>query len=1139
MAASGSGPRWTLPDSLPGSRSASRPETPSIPRHCDNERQCFSATFPSGQRTHESFSRASSYLLRELIQRYRRLDAEEEEDHFVVREEEVKKELVEAEYEEESSDSDMQNQEGCDLADISILSEYIHLQKLDLSINKIEDLSCVSCMPYLLELNASQNRLTTFFNFNPPRNLKKVDFSYNQISEMTDLSAYQALTKLILDNNQIQEIKGLELCCNLTHLSLARNKITTIDGLSMLPIKNLCLSNNQIEKITGLEELKVLQKLDLSNNQISSLQGLENHDLLEVLNLEENKIEELREIEYIEKLPLLRILNLLRNPIQVSAVNMYDPPPEVLAAQDHLTHIVNSMMQPQRIFDSTLPSLDAPYPMLILAGPQACGKRELAHRLCRQFSTYFRYGACHTTRPPYFGEGDRVDYHFVSQEVFDEMLNMGKFILTFNYCNHNYGLNRDTVEGIARDGLASCIHMEIEGVRSLKCTYFEPRYILVVPMNKTKYEGHLRRKGLFSRAEIELAVSRVDLYIKVNQTFPGYFDAIINADDMEVAYQRLSQLVKEYLGLTEEPTKGLAPTTGAPSSKMTLSGVPAHLVPSPRRLAKLQADGQMTEHLSGSPPKAPESQTLAQNQESTTEGETLKEEALPSSQADPEPPPQHPSESGLGAPHLARDSTPDQKEEDTPQPAPSPKGNEVPPSQVKTSEPGPSPTSLPQVPAQSNQDEESGEATVAPSSPPPPPNDSQKPPNGKSAKANAVRVSTPYPELPHAQGSSTDTKQTQDRDEPGALRPKGQLAPTRLPQPRTLAPLQSPRPTPKLLSPSREGGTGSDQTRTPSPRHASAQEGDSGKLPPISPSQPKHPPNRSPNSAPNPQAVQEEVRLPPISPASQESASQHSPQAPQDPEAQKVKLPPLSNPSEPAPLQAQGAAQRFTTPTREKKNTPRRKIPDKLASPQSQESTGARKKKLPIPRETPKGSDHLRKAAPGGRRLESHRKYTTTKVPVRQDPSPPRSPAESTSGEVQEGQSAPELPLGEPLSGEAQEQSEPAPQPGSKAQLKRKEPLHKRGRPLKRGQASEPPEPQGEAPGPLPATETQAPKGTDLTREGSVHRDKAAASQQLARERRTQKRDPSLAAAQSQLPNESQDIRRGRLRARGSQSTKM
>ncbi|XP_049750578.1 leucine-rich repeat and guanylate kinase domain-containing protein [Elephas maximus indicus] len=638
MAAPGSGPQ--------GGRSTSPPEAQSISLHSENERQCFSTTFPMGQRPKNAFHKTSSYLLRQLIHRYRRLDAEEVEDEIEDEDEDVvgdgdgdedeDEDQKQAEVEsEESSESEMLNLEeefdgvlreemvaealcklgrsgcgtgqvylnltlsGCDLIDISILCGYVHLQKLDLSVNKIEDLCCVSCMPYLLELNASQNKLTTFFNFKPPKNLKKVDFSCNQISEMSDLSAYQALTKLILDSNEIEEIKGLELCSNLTHLSLANNKITTINGLSMLPIKILCLSNNQIEKITGLEDLKALQNLDLSNNQISSLQGLENHDLLEVLNLEDNKIAELREIEYIKDLPLLRVLSLLRNPIQeksdywlfiifmllrlteldhkkikveekVSAVNKYDPPPEVIAAQDHLTHVVNSMMQPQRIFDSTLPSLDAPYPMLILAGPQACGKRELAHRLCRQFNAYFRYGACHTTRPPYFGEGDRVDYHFISGEVYDEMLSMGKFILTYNYGNHSYGLNRDTVEGIARDGLASCIHMEIEGVRSLKCSYFEPRYILVVPMNKTKYEGHLRRKGLFSRAEIECAISRVDLYINMNEKFPGYFDAVINADDLDAAYQRLSQLIREYLGLTEEPAKGLAPTTVLKSKDVTL-----------------------------------------------------------------------------------------------------------------------------------------------------------------------------------------------------------------------------------------------------------------------------------------------------------------------------------------------------------------------------------------------------------------------------------------------------------------------------------------------------------------------------------------------------------------------------------------
>ncbi|GAB0175460.1 leucine-rich repeat and guanylate kinase domain-containing protein [Grus japonensis] len=467
---------------------------------------------------------------------------------------------------------------GRELSDINILSRYVHLQNLELSYNKINDLSCISHMPYLLQLNASNNELTTYFGFKPPKNLKEVDFSYNQIPEMQDLSTYQSLTKLLLDYNNIEEVRGLEKCHSLTHLSLSHNRLTAISGLENLPIRILNLSSNQIEKITGLDSLKTLQKLDLSSNKITSLEGLEEHDLLEMINLEDNQIAELREVECIEDLPLLRVLNLLKNPVQeqtdywllvifkvlqlteldlkkisveekVAAVNKYDPPPEVVAAKDHMTHVMYSMLQPQRIFDSTLPSLDAPYPMLVLAGPLACGKRELTHKICRQFNNFFRYSPCHTTRAAYFGEENRLDYYFVSQEEFDKMVNTGKFIATYKYSGYYYGLGRDTVESVAREGLATCVHLEIEGVRSLKNTYFKPRYILLVPMNKEKYEGHLRRKGLFSRPEIEEAVSRVDMYIKISQDFPGYFDAVVNTDELDEAFTELSFLVKMYLGL--------------------------------------------------------------------------------------------------------------------------------------------------------------------------------------------------------------------------------------------------------------------------------------------------------------------------------------------------------------------------------------------------------------------------------------------------------------------------------------------------------------------------------------------------------------------------------------------------------------
>ncbi|XP_010610037.1 leucine-rich repeat and guanylate kinase domain-containing protein isoform X1 [Fukomys damarensis] len=1163
-------------------------------------------------------------------------------------------------------------------------------------------------MPYLLELNASQNKLTTFFNFKPPKNLKKVDFSFNQISEMCDLSAYHALTKLILDNNEIEEINGVEMCSSLTHLSLANNKITTINGLNTLPIKILCLSNNQIEKITGLEDLKALQNLDLSHNQISSLQGLEDHNFLEVINVEDNKIAELDEIEYIENLPILRILNLLRNPVQekseywlfvifmllrlteldqkkikveekVAAVNKYDPPPEVVAAQDHLTHVVNSVMQPQRIFDSTLPSLDAPYPMLILAGPQACGKRELAHRLCRQFNSYFRYGACHTTRPPYFGEGDRVDYHFISQEVFDEMLNMGKFILTFNYGNYSYGLNRDTVEGIARDGLASCIHMEIEGVRSLKFSYFEPRYILVVPMNKEKYEGYLRRKGLFSRAEVEFAVSRVDLYVKINQKFPGYFDAVINADDLDVAYEKLSQLIREYLGLAEEPAKGLAPTTaGAPSSKKTASGVPAHLVPSPRRLAKLQADGQITEHLSGQVHiKVPENQELAQ------EGETQKKELSPSSLISSEP--THlPSSPALGIPQQTLDVSQHPVEEGAQQSDLSPKitttetdvsESKAQPSEVEADggEQSSITTShvLPQHPdppppygPHSHQDEESGEAKVAPSSPPPSepshgpaslspqkiqdvetesskptpssshqdlPEDashpdsmkklgggSQPPLKEETPQAGAARVSTPFPELPPPQDSSTHTKETQDKEHPVALLSRRRLAPTRLPQPRTLAPLQSRRPTPKLLSPSREeaAGTCSDQAMTPSPRPLPTQEADSGKLPAISPPHAKLPPNLSSHTTHTPQEAQEEkvseVRLPLISPSVQDQAPQHIPNTSQE-DAPTVRLPRIPTPFTEPQLPGTTEAHSDPKPAKERKapkagHPSSKKIPDMQASPQSQKpmpQKGARKKKLPLQRDTTKGPAHLSKAPSGGKQMllqpESPSEPAPTKVPDHPNPSPSLSPQGNESQQVHMPGIS-ELPHTEPQPKDLQSQEEkrekthhsrkktqtnlPPSESKKGPSLKREisqglskenetalsgeqpiqEGLPAQKRPLQ--SEKDPTESVQGHPSPVehagkrdqvhnreksqkretvlepPEKKSVSHKGTSRIRESSVQRDSAPASKPQTKDKQTRKnggtaQDKSIAVSQGQVSAKEQGSRMGRLRARGSQSTKV
>ncbi|XP_075862881.1 uncharacterized protein LOC142872961 [Microcebus murinus] len=706
---------------------------------------------------------------------------------------------------------------------------------------------------------------------------------------------------------------------------------------------------------------------------------------------------------------------------------------------------------------------------------------------------------------------------------------------------------------------------------------------------------------------------------------------------------------------------------GPPSSKKTVSGVPAHLVPSPRRLAKLQAAGQIPEHVSGMQTYANilENQNPApsQSQEPTQDGEGRTKELSPNSSLRAEPP-QQLSPSAPGLPQLAQDLSPNPTEGGVQQSDPSPKiiAAEAAVPAAEAGEVRQSPATAPQAPhlhpgppqphsPQPDQDEESGEAKATPTDPPMPeppqapgptslspqithveetesaklPPDSshhdppkdpshpdsvktlagdyQQPLQEETPKAEVVRVGTPYPELPHPQDLPTNAKQSQHREDPATLLPRGRLAPTRLPQPRLLAPLQSRRPTPKLLSPSREEAlaSASDQTMTPSPRPALTQEGDTSKLPLISPPHSKPPQNLSPQAAPNLQQVQEEkvseVKLPLISPPAHEQVPQHLPNLSQEEGAQKVRLPHIPSPSVEPRLPQHPGARQDSRPAKEGKvpkagRSSSKKIPNMQASTQNQEPTqqmGARKKKLPIQRETAKGPAHLRKAPPGSSpptsQLESHSQPTPAAGPHQPSPSPPLNPRGNQRGkahlrETPERPHAVPSPKDPKLQQEKRSKDHPSRKKGHAnlpsndlaQKMPKKGPSLKRevleelsqenkttfsgDQPTVEGQSphkrrlqeketpSEAPEQDSDLPTRQPVKETQTLQGPSQTRGSSVQRDNALASKQQTKEKRIRKnaevpQDKSPAAPQIQVSAEEQGSRKGRLRARGSQSTKV
>lgn len=181
-----------------------------------------------------------------------------------------------------------------------------------------------------------------------------------------------------------------------------------------------------------------------------------------------------------------------------------------------------------------------PFLLLILSSPSGAGKTTLTKKLRERFPA-LAFSVSHTTRKPRANEVDGKDYHFVSRDQFDELVEKDAFVEWAHVHGNCYGTSRAEIDRVRSEPGAGGMIFDIDyqGARQIRAKEPEAVSIFILPPSMTELERRLRGRA----SETEEAVQRRFEAAKVEIEHYGFFDYLVVNDDVDNAFRHLEGII--------------------------------------------------------------------------------------------------------------------------------------------------------------------------------------------------------------------------------------------------------------------------------------------------------------------------------------------------------------------------------------------------------------------------------------------------------------------------------------------------------------------------------------------------------------------------------------------------------------------
>ena len=182
--------------------------------------------------------------------------------------------------------------------------------------------------------------------------------------------------------------------------------------------------------------------------------------------------------------------------------------------------------------------------LIVLSGPSGVGKDALLRRMKEQ-KYPFHYVVTVTSRPRREGEKDGVDYRFVSQREFQQMIDNGELLEWANVYGNYYGVPRKEISQALSKGKDVIVKVDVQGAATIKRILPQAVFIFLRPPSMEELERRLRQRHSESARDLALRLRKAEeemkslpLFDHVLTSYQGKLDEAISQIQSIVAAEK-------------------------------------------------------------------------------------------------------------------------------------------------------------------------------------------------------------------------------------------------------------------------------------------------------------------------------------------------------------------------------------------------------------------------------------------------------------------------------------------------------------------------------------------------------------------------------------------------------------------------